>query len=452
MEDFADAQYVEIQPEAVPADEQRQTVSYSVAVKDGKDAIANVEIDADENGKPRLKITSIENANGTQVFTVTANDGQGPDNNSTYTQDFTLTITAVNDAPAFTLSSERVEKKEDFLGTETIVVSSQNPENEKEAVAYSLSPESVAFASVAIDETSGTISITAVKDGFGEREFTVTAKDAGGATATATFTLIVTPENDAPAFELSSDRVEKQEDFTGTETVTVINQVNPANEKEAVAYSLSPESVAFANVAIDETSGTISISAVKDGFGEREFTVTAKDAGGATATATFTLIVTPENDAPAFELSSDRVEKQEDFTGTETVTVINQVNPANEKEAVAYSLSPESVAFASVAIDETSGTISISAVKDGFGEREFTVTAKDAGGATATATFTLIITPENDAPSFELNQYDIVKEEDFAGTEVVRVKNQINPANEGETIEYSLQPAADEVDLRGACF
>ncbi len=139
LEDFETEEYVAINPAEVPADERDQVVNYSVSAKDGKDAIATVVVGQDENGKPRLEITSIKDANGTQVFTVTANDGQGE--NNFFTQDFTLTISSVNDAPAFALDPESKTLLEDFETEEYVAINpAEVPADEPDQVVnYSIS-------------------------------------------------------------------------------------------------------------------------------------------------------------------------------------------------------------------------------------------------------------------------------------------------------------------------
>lgn len=106
------------------------------------------------------------------------------------------------------------------------------------------------------------------------------------------------------------------EDFAATETVTVTPGAVPSDEAEqTVTYSLSPASVAFANVSIDSVTGEVSITAVANGNGTQLFTLTADDgqAVNNTATQTFTLTVTAVNDTPTdIDLSSNEVAENED--------------------------------------------------------------------------------------------------------------------------------------------
>src|SRR6185503_20654601 len=111
-EDFAVSQQVTVSPMSVPADEMSQVVTYSLSP--ASVSFANVSINSSTG---EVMITSVANANGSQIFTVTANDGQSQNNMSSQT--FTLNVSSVNDAPAFTLSGD-VTVNEDFASAQTV--------------------------------------------------------------------------------------------------------------------------------------------------------------------------------------------------------------------------------------------------------------------------------------------------------------------------------------------
>src|SRR5690606_16340532 len=110
-------------------------------------------------------------------------------------------------------------------------------------------------------------------------------------------------------------------------------------EGQVVSYTLSPPSVAFANVSINSATGEVSITKVNDANGSQNFTITANDgqASNNIATQNFTLTVNPVNDAPAFTTSGD-VTVDENFAGSQTVTVTPGPVPADEAgQTVIYS-------------------------------------------------------------------------------------------------------------------
>ncbi|ETR66856.1 MAG: hypothetical protein OMM_12258, partial [Candidatus Magnetoglobus multicellularis str. Araruama] len=143
-----------------------------------------------------ISFTPVANGYGYTVFVVTADDGE-----DIATQNFALTITAVNDPPAFTLSTNSLSLDEDFATTESITVTrGPVPANESTAVTYSLSPSSLTWVNMDIDKATGDISITKVDNGYGTQVVTVTADDGESSnnSYTQTFTLTVNSINDKP--------------------------------------------------------------------------------------------------------------------------------------------------------------------------------------------------------------------------------------------------------------
>lgn len=97
--------------------------------------------------------------------------------------------------------------------------------------------------------------------------------------------------NRTPTFTLNKSIVTLPQDFTGTESVTVLSTHPDAGQ--TVTYSLSPSSVSFANVSVDPLTGEITITPVAGGTGSQTFTVTADDgrASNNTYSQQFTLMV-----------------------------------------------------------------------------------------------------------------------------------------------------------------
>jgi|GEM_PF-1308824 len=134
--------------------------------------------------------TPSANFNGQATITLSAADGQ-----ASVADTLTLTITAVNDAPLFTLSTNLLDVEQDFTTTETVTVTPGTipPDEIGQSVTYSLTPSSVSFANVSINSTTGEVTVTGIQGQEGEQVFTVTASDgqAVNGQATANFTLHV---------------------------------------------------------------------------------------------------------------------------------------------------------------------------------------------------------------------------------------------------------------------
>ena len=216
----------------------------------------------------------------------------------------------------------------------------------------------------------------------------------------------IIPSSNTPPTFLTSGNVTVDEDFAGTQTVTVTpNPVPPADAGQTVTYSLNPPSVAFANVSINTSTGLVSITKVTNKNGAQLFTITANDGQPANniATQNFTLTVNAVNDAPAFTTSGN-ITTNENFAGTQTVTVTPAAVPADEAgQTVTYSLNPPSVAFANVSINTSTGLVSITSVPNAFGSQLFTITANDGQGLnnTATQNFTLTVNDTTVTPTVQ---------------------------------------------------
>jgi DNA primase len=118
-----------------------------------------------------------------------------------------------------------------------------------------------------------------------------------------TISIDVNAVNDNPSFEVSESFVTVQEDFVTPSVVMLTPNAVPTDEQgETVTFSISPESVDFAEVVFDANALTITFSSIADSSGTQVFTITADD--GKAENNTFdklvTLTVQRVNDAPTF--------------------------------------------------------------------------------------------------------------------------------------------------------
>ena len=228
--------------------------------------------------------------------------------------------------------------------------------------------------------TDNTLSGTPTEGEIGS-EITITATDDGDGTLTATqtFTIVVTPVNDAP-----------------TITSTAVTE---ATEDVAYTYEITTEDIDGDLVTVSATGlpswltltdNTLSGTPTEGETGS-EITITATDdgEGALTATQTFTIVVTPVNDAP-----------------TITSTAVTE---ATEDVAYTYEITTEDIDGDLVTVSATGlpswltltdNTLSGTPTEGEIGS-EITITATDDGDGTLTATqtFTIVVTPVNDAPT-----------------------------------------------------
>ena len=421
-----------------------QTLTYSISTENVGFALLSI----DQPTVGEIIILSTPDTFGTATIYVVADDGGAVDSRST--QSFVLTVNAVNDAPSFALSTTAVVLDEDFATTQAIsVVSSDDGDIDgvTQTLSYSLSTSHVGFAMLSVDD-SGTVSISSVANGFGVATVTVTLTDDGVVDifSTQSFVLTVNNINDAPNFALSTTALVVDEDFTTTQTITVASSDDGDGMSQSLNYSLSTSHVGFAMLSVDG-SGTVSISSVADAFGTATIYVVADDGGevDSRSTQSFVLTVNAVNDAPSFTLSTAAVVLDEDFTTTQTISVVSSDDGDIDgvTQTLSYSLSTENVGFATLLIDDDSGTVSISSVEDGFGVATVYVVADDSGAvdSRSTQSFTLTVNSVNDAPNFALSTAALSLAEDFGSTQVTVISSDDGDGTT-QPLSYSVSTTA----------
>ncbi|NQZ76559.1 MAG: T9SS type A sorting domain-containing protein, partial [Ekhidna sp.] len=274
----------------------------------------------------------------------------------------------------------------------------------------------------------------------GEDTFEFTVGDATNlSVASSTMTITVAPVNDAPAFTLSGD-VTVEQDFTTTSTVTVTAATVPVDEADqVVAYSIDPTAVAFANVSIDATTGTVSITSVAGEFGSQEFTVTADDgqAENNTAAQVFTLTVNPSNQPPIFEDAT--FELAENATQGSLVGTLSATDP--EGETVTYSITAGNE-LGGFTLNSTSGSLNVNdgSVLDFEVNPVFVLTVEASDGeVTSLAEVIVNITDQPEAPIVADETFTIV-ENSATGTVVGTVTGS-DP--DGDALTYSITAGND---------
>lgn len=194
---------------------------------------------------------------------------------------------------------------------------------------------------------------------------TVTARDETTAVSTA-FALAIADVNNAPAFRVSNDSLELEEDFSGSAWVEVIPAPVAVGDPDDVVYSIDATSADFVDLAIDPVSGRVSLSARPDANGTGAFTITADD--GASINNLYSVVVAVSvaalNDPPVFALSRASVDLAPASAAAALVDILPGTVPGDEAgQAVAYRVQ-HGITFARVDIDAVTGRIAISDTAD----------------------------------------------------------------------------------------
>ena len=302
------------------------------------------------------------------VVTVEVTDSQ-----IAVTQEFTITVRAVNDAPAID-SAPITVATEDEAYSYTVTAT----DIDGDTLAYSLTTFP---AGMAIDAATGVISWTPA-NGVTSESVTVEVTD-GQVTDSQTFTILVTAVNDAPEITEVSATIDTDEDNTGSVTLNATDVDGDTITWSIIANGTNGSAVVNGTGA----SQTVNYTPNANFNGSDSFTVQVSD-NQATDTLVVNVTVVAANDAP--EVTSTAV-----TTATEDEAYGYTVTASDvDGDTLEFSLT---VAPEGMSIDSASGAITWTPA-NGVTTELVTVQVSDSQ-ATATQTFTINVTPVNDAPT-----------------------------------------------------
>ncbi|MCB0073134.1 MAG: tandem-95 repeat protein, partial [Caldilineaceae bacterium] len=277
--------------------------------------------------------------------------------------------------------------------------------------------DSIAIAAVengqngtVINNQDNTLTYIPAPDFTGADSFQYQVTD-GKLTSTGTVTLNVRPVNDPPRFSLSATQLTSAED-AGAQTIAGwMQSISPgaANEStQGLRAEITVDNPALfaALPTVDVTSGTLTYQSAPDASGTAAGTVTLIDGEGAASVAqAFTVVVTPVNDPPTFEISNGQITVNED-SGAQVVEgwLVNaRSGPANEADQTLradITVANPALFAAAPTVDPQSGAMRFTPAENAAGSTTANVVVTDSAGASSAArAFTITIAPQNDAPT-----------------------------------------------------
>ena len=365
------------------------------------------------NTSGSLSFTPVANANGSATITVIVNDGQSA--NNTITRTFTVTVSAVNDAP--TLNAITGVTFNEDAGAQTVSLSGigRGAANETQTLtvtATSSNPSLIPNPSVTYTSpnATGSLSFTPVANASGSATVTVTVNDGQAAnnTVSQTFTVTVNAVNDAPTLNALSNLSLNENAAAQTISLAGIGS-GAANESQTLvvtATSSNPSLIPNPSVSYTSPSatGSLSFTPAADLNGTATITVTVND-GQTAFTRTFTVTVSPVNNPPTLGAIS-AVTINEDATA-QTVSLsgigTGAVNETQPLTISATSSNPGLIPNPTVSYSSPSatGSLSFTPVANANGSATITVTVNDCQSAnnTFSQTFTVTVSAVNDAPT-----------------------------------------------------
>ena len=180
-----------------PADENGQTLSFEVT-NNTNTALFSTQPSIAPDGT--LSYTPAANASGTATVSVKLKDDGGTANggaNESAVQTFTITVTAVNDAPDAVNDAKTTA--EDTATNINVLANDTDVDGDSLSVSSFTQPSHGTVS----ENTDGTLNYNPAANYNGSDSFTYTVSDGNGGTDTATVNLTVTAVNDAPIVTLS---------------------------------------------------------------------------------------------------------------------------------------------------------------------------------------------------------------------------------------------------------
>jgi len=391
-----------------------------------------------------LTYTPAANANGTATVTVVLKDNGGTDGggkDASAAQTFTITVTAVNDAPSFTLSSTALTVLEDAAAQSLANFAtdrSSGPNEASQTLSFLVTNDnSTLFSAQPTISPAGLLTYKPALNASGMATVSVRIKDNGGVTnggvdtsAVQTFTINVTPVNDVPSFTKGTNPAVNEDAAAQTIVAWAKSIIAGTGESgQTVAFTLTNNNNALFSQQPDiAPNGNLTFTPATNANGTATVTVQMQDNGGTTGggvdtfTTTFTITVNPINDAPVLATGSlPTINVEEDSATTTAVSLgLNGVSyspgPTNEaSQTLTYKITAIPTFLKLFKANGTTavavgGTVTAAELQGltyktvanlfGSGQIKFTVT--DNGSGTApnvnllTQTINVTVTPIND--------------------------------------------------------
>ena len=350
-----------------------------------------------------ISVSPAQNQNGTVTITVTVTDGVTPT-----TRSFDVTIKPTNDPPSISPIDNRTVAEDTATGPIVFTVADPDSGTETITVTATSSDQSIVpDANITLGGTGQirTIDILPAADrNGGPVTITVTVNDATQP-ATETFTVTVTPVNDAPRVINPIGTVVRAENAPDAviDLTTVFRDVDvattPGHQLSYVARYNSNLSL----VDVQVSGSNLILDFEPNQNGEAQVIVRATDNGFPSLWVedTFTVRVTDQNNPPTISAVADQTTAEDTPTPAIAFVIGDTETPVGQLTLTATSSNQTLVPDANIAIGGTgaSRTVTVTpAANQAGGPITVTLTVND-GANTATETFQLTVTPVPDAPT-----------------------------------------------------
>lgn len=284
-----------------PANESDQTLGFAVTTDN--DALFSALPSFVADGS--LSFTPAANANGSATINVVVTDSGTGDNQTSFS--FTVSVTAVNDAPTVTPGADIVlpEDAGDKTYTNWLTLSAGPADESAQSFSFAVTTTNDALFTVlpAFDQ-SGTLTLTTASNISGTAQVSVTVTDSGTGDNQTSFTFNVSVDgtNDPPVLTLGTAPTVNEDSGPQSFTNWLGMTPGPADESSQtlIVSTTNTNHSLFSVLPVIDTNGTLTFTTTPNASGTSIVTVTVTDSGmGDNQTVeSFNITVNPVNDIP----------------------------------------------------------------------------------------------------------------------------------------------------------
>jgi hypothetical protein len=324
------------------------------------------------------------NFNGTDSFSYTIGDGHG----GSATASVTVTVRAFNDAPV--ASSDTAETQEDTpltIPADRLLAKATDVDHDTLKL-IAASPSNVKQGNVSL--AGDTVTYTPAQNFSGEDRFTYTVDDGHGASATAPVTITVQAVNDPPIAAKDSPKTDEDTPVT----IDVLSNDYDVDDKLNPASIRITKTTTHGTARVDQRTGLITYAPAPNYSGADGFTYRICDPSGACDPADVSIAIAAVNDRPT--AANDTATTLEDKPiGISVLANDGDIDGRLSFASVRVIGNPRS---GKTVVNQSNGRIGYTPNPNYFGDDQFTYQVCDDGGACASATVSVNITPVNDPP------------------------------------------------------
>jgi hypothetical protein len=352
-----------------------------------------------------LSITPLPDRSGTTMITVFVSDG------TTVSSDqFLLTVSGLNDPPTVSGLGDLTVVEDGSSGAVPFTIGdSETPAASLLLSAVSsqpslLPPNNIVFGG---SGASRSVTFTPLPNQFGTAQVAIVVTDGGGAYVSNLLKVVVVPVNDPPLLDAIGN---VQLNPNAPQQTINLTGISPGNSSEAgqglylVASSSNPTLVP--NPAISYTSpnatAVLTFTPQPNTTGIATITVTANDGQPSNNVIARTFTVTVAS-PPSIAAISPQGMLEDIPLGPLSVLIGDDTTPAGSIALTRSSSNQGLIPDANLLLGGAGSnrTITITPVPNQFGTATITLTATDAGGASSTRSFLVVVDAVNDRPTLD---------------------------------------------------